>query len=294
MKQGLSDKVINTFKKRDRPVVVVFTRDVPQYSKNEIFKRLTADMPGVFVTMDLKENMGIDVKQMQDIIDSHKNILMTVDHGHTRLTRESFVQNFDLCLNSLIPKPCVVILMGNDSNRKSLNEHFYGCHMIDLNCMRDKELKMAMQNMQYIMHAICTPEVRVEMQRVGNELVAPSPSFIIVMEALFILFSNHDQYTRPDKTLSSVSWRVTRSLFHNPEGLAQGLRALVRGSASHHMIECLKEFTKHHSWPPVHCKERRVNLILELFAQYVEMWVVVESSTVLGGGVPDKGSFLYP
>jgi len=122
-KQGLSEKVLRTYKKRERPVVVAFSRDVPAFQKNEIFKAITRSMPGMFVTVDQKENMGINVQVMQDIIDSHKSIIVTVDHGNSRLTRENFVRNFELCLNSLIPKPCVVFVIGDDLNRRSTSEN---------------------------------------------------------------------------------------------------------------------------------------------------------------------------
>ena len=83
-------------------------------------------------------------------------------------------------------------------------------HINDLNAMRDADIKIALQNMAWVPHEILKPELRGEIMKIGYELMAPSPSFVIVMEALFILHSGHDNYTRPDKTLSSVSWRVTR------------------------------------------------------------------------------------
>ena len=55
---------------------MAFTRDVPAYAKSEIFRQLTASMPGIFVTLDQKENMGINIAQMQDIIDSHKRLFL--------------------------------------------------------------------------------------------------------------------------------------------------------------------------------------------------------------------------
>ena len=291
-RQGLSDKIMYTYKKRERPVVIAFSRELPAYAKSEIYKHITLDMPGNFVTIDQPDNMGINIQHMQDIIDTHKSIILTVDIGITRLTRENFIRNFDLCLNSLIPKPCVVMVIGEDINRRSNTDHVYGVHFTDLNCMRDEQIKIALQNMASIIFDIGNnQDIRQEMQRIGNELMAPSPSFIITMEALFILHSDHDNYTKPEKTLSSVSWRITRSLFHSPDDLANKLRGIARGSGTFHLIECIKEYMRHPSWPPEGSKERRVNRVLDLFASYVEQWMQSESQTHLKGGLPDRSLF---
>ena len=187
--------------------------------------------------------------------------------------------------------------------------------MTDFNAMRDADIKQALQNLSWVAHEVVSLRVCTEMMRMGYELMAPTPSFVVTMEAMFILYSGHDNYTKPDKTLSSVSWRVTRGLFNDPEGLASRIRGIKRGDASFHLLLCIREYISHPSWPPVNCKERRTNIVLDLFAFYVricyhqiiiffppfpecihvflqvEQWVIVEKATAERGGVPDRGLF---
>lgn len=163
--------------------------------------------------------------------------------------------------------------------------------MNDLNAMRDADIKIALQNIAWVPHEIVKPDFRESMMKIGYELMAPSPSFVIVMEALFILYSGHDNYTRPDKTLSSVSWRITRSLFNDPDALCNRLREIKRGQASFHLMNTIREYIAHFNWPPVGCKERFGNKVLDIFAFYVEQWAIVEKSTAERGGVPDRGLF---
>ena len=54
---------------------------------------------------------------------------------------------------------------------------------------------------------------------------------------------------------------------------------------------CIKDYTKHASWPPPGSKERRFNKVLEFFAFFVEQWLRVERETHEKGGVPNKTLF---
>lgn len=62
---------------------------------------------------------GIDYKSMQDILDSGRSILMSVDHGMTRLARDSFMHALDVVMSALLPKPFVVLAVGDETNRVS-------------------------------------------------------------------------------------------------------------------------------------------------------------------------------
>jgi len=57
-RQYLPDVVLYTVKPRPRPVIVAIARDVAAYAKARIQREVTRLMPGVFVTMDHKDNMG--------------------------------------------------------------------------------------------------------------------------------------------------------------------------------------------------------------------------------------------
>ena len=145
-KQGLPEKTLYEIPERPRPLLLAIARDVPAYCKSMVYKEVTQAMPGIFVTLDQQEHMGLDMRAMQDILDSKKNIIVNVDHGLTRLTRENFIRNFELNTQSLIPKPTIVLVIGDDINKKMTGfEHLYGVHGTDLDGCRDQDLKVFMQ-----------------------------------------------------------------------------------------------------------------------------------------------------
>lgn len=57
--------------------------------------------------MNSVENMGLSLLPMQSILDAQKNILMSVDQGITKLSRNNFLKNFEMHLNALQPRPKV-------------------------------------------------------------------------------------------------------------------------------------------------------------------------------------------
>ena len=135
----------------------------------------------------------------------------------SQFNQDFHLQSFDLSLNSLIPKPCVIIVMGDDNNRKSSDSPLYGCHVADFNAMRDSQLKMSMQNLSWIIHEILQPTSRLEMARIGNELIAPSPSFVIVMEAMFIISSGQEVYSKVTQKLETKPGIKKNMRYLNPK-----------------------------------------------------------------------------
>lgn len=95
-RNGVAPAVLYDTPTRDRPLILAIARDVPAYAKNMIFKEITQAMSGVFVTLDIPDNMGINTKAMQTVIDSKKNIILMIDHGLTKRTRERFLRSFEV------------------------------------------------------------------------------------------------------------------------------------------------------------------------------------------------------
>lgn len=54
---------------------------------------------------------------MQSILDSNKSIIMTVDHGITRITRDGFVRSLEIVMSALLPKPFFILVVGDEMNR---------------------------------------------------------------------------------------------------------------------------------------------------------------------------------
>ena len=57
---------------------------------------------------------------MQRILDSGRSIIMSVDHGITRIMRDGFIRSFEIALAALLPKPYVILAVGDESNKVEL------------------------------------------------------------------------------------------------------------------------------------------------------------------------------
>ncbi len=288
-KQYLPDSVLLVTKPRPRPVVLALARDLPLFVKQRIHREVTRIMPGLFVTVDHCANMGIDFHSMQTVLDAGKCVLMYVDHGLTRVTRDSFLQNLEINVKALVPSPVVALAIGDELNQRGGcgdGEWFHGVDKADLAILRDGGLKASLESMSWVAHQISKPEIRALLQNRASELVPQSKSFVFVMEALFVVLSGEDSHKSPDEGFAAVTWRATRRLLIEPRNIASAMLKYRRGGATLHTVEVLRKYLAHALWPEPFGAERSVDVATNLFALFVEHWTASERASMLGDGVP--------
>lgn len=284
-RQYLPDSVYVPAPTRSRPVIIGLSRDLSKITKQKIHDEVTKLMPGLFVYLSEEKNMGINQEAIQAVFDSRRSVIMDVDPGLTRLTRDTFLKALEISYEGLIPKPFFALAMGDEGNRSG--SAYHGVDKLDLqNVLRDGQIKSNLETMSYIISLIETVDIHKKIQDRANDLVPRSKPFAIVVEALFVVLSDKVAYHIPDTTVSATSWRVTRPLLTEPRHIVQKMRNLRRGSASVHAVECLQCYLKHPHWPIAFTDERSSDQVLNLFALFIESYVSSEKLCQAGGGVP--------
>jgi hypothetical protein len=289
-RQYLPDSVLHSGVARPRPVVVALSRDLSGYSKRRIHAEVTRLMPGLFVSLNHEGNMGIDIHAMQHVLDSQKCVIMEVDPGLTRLSRDTFLQALEITTDALIPKPFVAIAMGDEDNKRGGSGPAGSYHGVEkhdlLHTLKDGRIKGAMEGKAWVIQELQRPDIRLAIQERAAQLVPASPSFGFVAEALFVTLSANDVYKSPDVNLAAMSWRVTRSMLIEPRHIIEKMKQMRRGAATLRSVECLQCYLDHPHWPALYSTERNADPVMHLFAYYVEQYVLCEKGCRAGGGVP--------
>lgn len=293
--QYIPDHLMQVSLIRPRPVLIAMTRDIPGYAKIRMHTEITRLMPGMFVTLDIGgDNMGLDLRSMQSVLDANKSIILSVDHGLTKLTRNNFIYNLEMTIKALIPNPYIIIAMGDDSNKRMLTGGITcGVHAFDLSCMRDRNLKIALEYLAGLIDELHKPVHYKLMQTLGNEVLPPSKAFVMVLEAIFLLQSNEKAYRIPDRTMAAASWRTTQRILTEPNLFLRYLKTLKRGNNKGDnnnlgLQECLRQYMAHPLWPKVGTPERTSFELMHLLASFVEHWLQCEKYTQEKGGLPSQ------
>jgi hypothetical protein len=238
--------------------------------------------PGTFVSCDSPLLMGLDLSAIQCILDSCSNALVMGDVGLTRLSRQGFLSALGLLLNSLVPKPFVVLAIGTD-NTTSLPS------MIDIGNSRDSELKIVLVERSRVLEAIAESEI-ISMMVSRAALSSPlSMSYVQVMEALCIIVLGYGGFRGPDFSISAVSWRASRRLLADPAQLISRLGSIRRGAHDPSLAALLLRYIVHESWPTA--SERTTDPLLHLLALLTEKTQRAEMLTAKGDGVMPHSQF---
>lgn len=287
--QYVPDAVLYEQPQRERPLLLCFSRDLPGYAKNKLIHALRESMPGVFMLLDRPDKMGLDINDMQDALDAKKSIMMTVDPGLTRITRSTFLKSFEMVTQTLIPKPHIVFVYGDERNKRSpLGDQYFGVSSHDLACSTDGDIKRCMESLTWLQETMLTPEVRILMKAQSESTVTMSVPFVTVMEAFYIIQSDQDNFRSPDYNIPAVSGKATRRLFDDPLHLVSRLKEIKRAKASSSALAVLEKYLAHRMWPSPIGEERQTDQLLNIVAMYVEVWTECERLTMLRGGIPDK------
>ncbi len=311
------DEILDDFGERPRPVIIMLTRDIPARSKGCIHRELTRFMPGGFITLDQKENYGVNGYAIQTVLDGGRNVLMNIDHGLTKFSREQFVRKMEAAVKQLVPQPFLVMIMGDDWNRLPLiterttgtQSSHLGVHRTDLVASCDGEIKACMQNLSKLLADMVQAETIDKMRIIEETMREPSAAYLMVMEALFVLqgedsggdekgtqdFGNAEgaattgdaakhQIRRPDNQLAGVSWRSTQGMFRDPTILANKLKIVKRGQSSKRLRDALRLYISHKNWPPPIDEDQRF-ILRKVFKQHE-----IEDGKVASPDDPDPTS----
>jgi hypothetical protein len=274
---------------RARPVLVCLSRDLPAHAKEKIHREMTVSMPGLFISLDLETNMGLDVIAMQSVLDCKRCIIASVDHGLTKTSRARFLTALERTANSLIPSPFVVVAMADDFNKRmgTLDAH-YGASKRDLQLMRDGDIKICLEGMAETLYEWGQSSINDCLPEIVENVFPPSPEFLVVAEALYVLQAEtEDKFINPtDQTLKPLSWVAMRNFLIQPRTLLSTLQGIRRGRSSTTRLSVVSAYLSHPLWPPVGSSARIDDPILNLMAQYVEHWVKCEGFTKERGGTP--------
>ena len=214
--------------------------------------------------------MGIHMQSMQTVLDAGKSVIMSVDHGLTKLTRTNFLKNLEMTLSGLIPVPYVVLVVGDESNKRLPGgSESFGVVNTDLDCMRDKDIKIALETMVYALDQLSVHGNY--MSEISQEMMPPSPSYIVVIEAIYVIHSNVRTVRKPDDNMTAVSWRSLRLLLANPDEFVSHMRGIKRGLADLFMVDLIDAYKYHKLCQLLHVKKG--NLIL-CYTPWLSLWSI--------------------
>lgn len=288
----IPDAILTEAPARHRPVVIAFTRDTPGFIKEKIIHEITNQLPGMFIQLDITGNLGLNLHQIQSVLDANKSVILTVDHGLTQSSRQHFIDVYSRICRCLVPRPYSIFAIGDDGNCRSDNGDVkYGVSARDMHEMKDSDIKTSLEKMSLILKQLLTSDIRKKMEARANMIDKPSPQYIICLEALFIAQSDHTRFRMPEDNIAAISYRSTQLLLGDPDGLVSTLRKMKRGKADAKLCSILRTYVTHPSWPKFDHPERVNDPLLHLLALYVEEWTNSEVLTLNRGGVPDSGLF---
>ena len=195
----------------------------------------------MFIQLDVTGNMGLNLYQMQTVLDANKSIILTVDHGLTQTSRQKFISEYSRICRCLVPRPYSIFALGDDSNCREENGNVkYGVSPRDMHEMIDSSIKCSLEKMSFILRRFLSPDIMKRMEARANMIDKPSPQYIICLEALFIAHSDHTRFRMPEDNIAAISYRSTQLLLSDPNSLVTTLRQLKRGKADKKLCEILK------------------------------------------------------
>lgn len=149
-------------------------------------------------------------------------MICNVDTGVGARCRSAFLQRLASVKNVLIPTPNFVLVMGDDNNRSGGPlDSSVGCSGRDLAAMKDGYMKKCLEDTARIIRELQHPICLGAIADMGRQVIPPSYSHTLVMEALIILltpkkvFHNHV----PLSSMRGVTWTEARHMLGLPDKL---------------------------------------------------------------------------
>ena len=164
------------------------------------------------------------------------------------------------------------MLVGDEKNSRGGTDH-YGADKFDLQHIRDRDIKVSLEGMAWVMRQFGTPEVQKVCTLRSKLVEPPTVDFVHVAEAFFCVQSGIHSIRMPDPNMMAMSWRFVRRLLAEPHKIVDSLREIKRGGSSIKFCQCVGEYQVSKLWPAPHSKVRQDDPLMHMMALYVELWV---------------------
>ena len=281
--QFIPDKVLTSSKYQQRPLLIIFGRDISAVMKDEAIRELTLLFPAKFVYVDEEASLGLDLMSIQAIFDTGSWAVVSADIGLTKLTRETFLNTLSMVVQSLIPLPAVIVALGGEESSD-------GPSSVDFHRMKDSYLKSLLVKRAFALESLGLDTMQESMMQLSSLRSPHSNGYIPVLEALAIGFSDFTDIKEPQSSISGVSWNLSKLLLANPRAMLSKLLSLKRGHNNTDSMQIMSLYVKHKSWP--RNVERSNDALLHALALIVETWCEIETLTSNGGGLLEHHLFL--
>ncbi|EEY55439.1 uncharacterized protein PITG_09411 [Phytophthora infestans T30-4] len=259
---------------RPRPLVLVVANDVPRKARAVILQKLQAALPGLFLTISRppatsKRSLGVqdstqtfDFKAIRDALALGHSVILEGDVGLRDVTQRAFCSSFATVKRGLYPVPMCVLLRGTTTNRSDVFELKQGSDMEEeayreeiVRRMVDADMKLALDRTTRLRLELaddCITREMLEYAKNGDLAPAPSPAFVVVMEAVIVLLTPGKIYEGPSQSdvgTSSVSWRLSRRLLAQPAFLRAKLQQVDVTTIPPVNLLALERYLRHSLWP---------------------------------------------
>lgn len=239
---------------RSRPMLVLISRDVARAAKNRIVQALEREMPGLFVRVVASNApCGIDTSTIQAPLSVRKSVVAEVDAGLSLESRTSFVDSLTFAKASLIPTPCIILVVGDTRNRRGPlppqpREHF-GVSDCDLALLKDGKLKAQYEEAAESLVALTRATSLDTLAKWSQSEYPPSRGHALVLEAAIVLLQRSTRARGPDRTVCAVTWISARRLLAEPGELIARFRKFDPASLPPATLAILQSYSSSSDWP---------------------------------------------
>ena len=280
---------------KTKPKVIIFGRDVPAHAKERMLQALYHDLPGCFIRVSVRKNLGIDLYAFQRVLDAGQIVVADADVGISQSTRDVFLNGFQVCKMALHPVPDYACVLGSLMNKNGKDPSL-GTSESDLSVMKDGELKRMLESIIHLLDELKADSVKSLIKDLSQCSRPLNLSYVLVMEAVVILLSPTGKFRNPNNKLAAISWLGTRRLLVEADRLIQSLASVDILDIPDSNLAVLTAYMAHRSWPN-HFGVNEGNLVIQLLCGWIGY--VVRFSMLLKekGGIPprlEESSGLFP
>lgn len=240
-----------------RPLVICMARDVPSSSKKKIYDQLTHELSGMFIRVSTPVNLGLDIAHMQAVLSTGYSVIVDIDAGLCVNTRRAFIDAMTIVKKALQPNPKIVLLLGDDDNPGihvlSGEKRHFGVSDEDLNIMQDEGLKRKLQISQECLEVLTSGgQYQTSIEALSKLEKPPSLVYVLVMEAMAVLFSPHQAFRSPAKNMAAAAWFTVKKFTAPYAAFCQRMLIVDKYNIPPLNLLVLEEYLMHSLWPKPH------------------------------------------